>query len=252
LKTTFVYSTKAEKYARYRWDYASAAVREIFERAALTLDSVVADIGAGTGILTKHFVGRVKQVYAVEPNPEMRLQAARLLQAELSCAVLDGGAEAIPLPDASVDLITAAQAIHWFDPEPARGEVRRVLKPGGWLAILRNTSTDAELGKALGDLSKPEFGVNVEIDRQRPAGRPLEFYFGGAGFERLIFPFATRQDWPAFIGALLSASYMPDGDHPLYPCLEAAARQVFERFSRNSWLETHGETELCIGLISRK
>ena len=79
MKNTEVFSSKAEKYARYRWDYALQAIEIIFDRAQLSKHSVVADIGAGTGILTKHFVGRVKRVFAVEPNGPMRQMAVEAL-----------------------------------------------------------------------------------------------------------------------------------------------------------------------------
>ena len=76
---TEVFSSKAEKYARYRWGYAPEAIQTIFDRAGITQESTVADIGAGTGILTREFVGRVGQIFAVEPNPEMRAILTRQL-----------------------------------------------------------------------------------------------------------------------------------------------------------------------------
>ncbi len=242
--TKAVFSSKAEKYARYRWDYAPQAIQAVFDIACITRASSVADIGAGTGILTRHFVGRAGRVWAVEPNTAMRELAEKALQPHASCTVIDGSAEATTLPDHSVDLITVAQAIHWFDPEPTRAEFLRILKPGGWLALLRNYNTDDKLGKATDGLLTPENGVDFSrITRSADK----KFYYGHEAFQTKTFPFAYRQAWEEFIGALLTTSYMPDEDHPLYKALESAARRVFEDFSADGWLESRGETELVIG-----
>ncbi|HEX6035792.1 MAG TPA: class I SAM-dependent methyltransferase [Anaerolineales bacterium] len=120
MDTKTVYSTKAEKYARFRWDYAARAMEAIYEIAHLSMKSIVADIGAGTGIFTRHFVNKVRKVYAIEPNFELRQILTRELGAFPSISVMDGCAEATHLSNNSVDVITVAQAIHWFDPEPAR------------------------------------------------------------------------------------------------------------------------------------
>lgn len=126
-----VYSNKAENYAKYRWDYAPAAIEAICEIAQLSAHSSIADIGAGTGILTKHFAGKVQKVYAIEPNLEMRQIAATELASSPSVSVMNGSAEATKLPGQSVDTITVAQSIHWFDPEPAKQEMLRILKKNG-------------------------------------------------------------------------------------------------------------------------
>ena len=105
---TGVFSTKAEKYVRYRWDYAPTAIQRTFEQNGITSHSVVVDIGAGTGILTRHFVGRCTLVYAIEPNEPMRSLAQQAMKNQAGCRVLDGRAEATGLPDHSVDLVTVA------------------------------------------------------------------------------------------------------------------------------------------------
>jgi SAM-dependent methyltransferase len=247
MKTTEVFSSKAEKYARYRWDYAPQAIKTIFETARLTSQSVVADIGAGTGILTRHFMGKVKQVIAIEPNAEMRQILARTLADQPGGLVMDALAEATTLPDHSLDLITAAQAANWFDPQPTRAEFERILKPGGWLAILRNNGTDTEIGKAL----EPIYPASTDTALlMKGIGTPGSFYFGLHPCQLLTFPFSHQVPWDEFFGALCSASYAPDETNPLFTGFERAARAVFQRFSQDGLIPSNGVTELVIGSIT--
>jgi SAM-dependent methyltransferase len=247
MDTKTIYSSKAEKYARYRWDYAPAAVDALARISGLSMQAVVADLGAGSGILTRHLARRAGQVYAVEPNFELRKILVREMQSFSRVTVLDACAEATGLPDQSVDIITVAQAIHWFDPEPARAELRRILKAGGWLALLRNYGTDRQQNEATAALMSPEYGANPALAGGQPQRQPPRFYFGHDHFERMAFPFQFRQNWEEFLGALTSASFMPDEGHPLFDRLAARAREVFDGYSQAGVWLVSGETELLIG-----
>src|SRR2546423_5284769 len=121
-------------------------IRPTYPRAALEWalgpgPCRVVDLGAGTGILTRVVQQLGHDVLPVEPDDAMR---ARLAQSTPGVTPLAGGAERIPLPDGSVDAVTAGQAYHWFDPEPAHREIARVLKPGGVFAPVWNIRDDSE------------------------------------------------------------------------------------------------------------
>jgi ubiquinone/menaquinone biosynthesis C-methylase UbiE len=244
MNTINVFSSKANRYAKYRWDYAPQAIQTILDLTQVSPQSSVADIGAGTGILTKHFVGQVKQIFAVEPNLEMRQIAARDLGAYPSCHIVAGRAEATTLPDQAVDLITVAQAIQWFEPQPTRTEFLRILKPGGWLALLRNYGTNDELSEALEAVFPEETDTSALMKRP-----PKRFYYGGDHFLKQTFAFTSQGTWEEFIGALSTASDAPDEGSPLYAAFEGAARSVFGRFSSGGLLESHLVTELYLGQI---
>ena len=211
---TGLFSSKAEKYALYRWDYAPGAIETIFETVQLSQESTIVDIGAGPGNLAKHFMGRVGQTYLVEPDDEMRRFAQQALGAHPACRIVNARAEETGLPDGCTDLAAVAQAIHWFDPEPARAEFVRLLKPGGWLAVLRNYGTDERLNAAIEEVYTQENGCDSSIITHRPAWKPMNFYFGGDHYHRFTFPFVETKTREQFIGALATASYAPDETNP--------------------------------------
>ncbi len=130
-----IYSSKAIDYARYRLQYAPEAIDAVAELTHITPEWVVADIGSGTGILSQAFLRLGCRVCAVEPNAAMRREAECMLNGNPLFQSLAGTAESVPLPDASVDLITVGQAVHWFDSYRSRQEFDRILKPNGWMAF---------------------------------------------------------------------------------------------------------------------
>jgi SAM-dependent methyltransferase len=122
----------ADRYARARPGYPAAALEWLLEAAP---GRDVVDLAAGTGQLTEAILEAGGSVVAVEPDDGMR---AALEVALPGVEALAGTAEAIPLPDASADAVLVAQAFHWFAPEPACGEIARVLRPGGVLGLVWN------------------------------------------------------------------------------------------------------------------
>jgi ubiquinone/menaquinone biosynthesis C-methylase UbiE len=247
MDTKKVFSKKAEKYAKYRWDYAAGAIETILNLTHMSIDTKVADIGAGTGILTRHFVATVQTIYAIEPNFELRQILTRDLGNFPSVSIVDGSAEDTTLSDNSVDVITVAQAIHWFDPEPARREMMRILNNKGWLILIRNYGTNQEKYEAIKNLWKEEYGANLSVLTERPKEKPSGFYFGNHDFQSFVFPFVFEQGWEEFLGTLTTTSFMPDEDHPLFLRLESEAKRVFSQYSNNGSWTVEGETELIIG-----
>lgn len=246
-----VFSGKAERYARYRWDYAPEAIETLLTSTQLNQGSVVADIGAGTGILTRHFADRVGLVYAVEPNTEMRQVASRLLAENPSVKVIAGAAEATTLPGNSVDLVTVAQAIHWFDPERSRQEFGRILKRTGWLAILRNSSKNDELDEALEEIVKENLGGKPGSIYPTTRKKPVDHFFSGGLYQRKVFPFSFKHGWPEFIGVLSTVSYMPPPEDSRFIAIKKQARLLYDQFTSDGMLLVKGQTELLLGRPAR-
>ncbi|GLY43562.1 type 11 methyltransferase [Amycolatopsis sp. NBRC 101858] len=186
------FGAAAAAYARHRPDYAEAAVRWALEPAA---GPRVLDLGAGTGKLTATLVSVGADVIAVEPDPAM---LGELRGALPDVRALPGRAEAIPLPDASVDAVLAGNALHWFDMAVAGPEIARVLRPGGVLAGLWNVLDD-RVGWVAG---LARVGGSAAIGpRDTPAGWWAETAgFGSA--ERAEFPRGQRRTADSLVATL--------------------------------------------------
>lgn len=130
------FASAADVYERARPSYPDAAVAWLADRLGIGPGRDVLDLAAGTGKLTRLLTPFGARVVAVEPVAEMRAQLALAVP---GVEALEGAAEAIPLPDASVDAVICAQAFHWFRHEDALREIHRVLRPGGGLALVWNT-----------------------------------------------------------------------------------------------------------------
>jgi ubiquinone/menaquinone biosynthesis C-methylase UbiE len=145
--------------------------------AALPPGAVVLDLAAGTGKLTRPLLAAGLEVIAVEPVPEMRAALPAGARAR------EGTAEAIPLEDAAVDGVTVGQAFHWFDGDAALGEIARVLRPGGALALLWNRrvledpvnqAIEQLVGPYRGDVPSHRSGAWREAFGRTTAFGPLE------------------------------------------------------------------------------
>lgn len=169
----------ADDYERARPSYPADAVAFLVERLGIGPGTRVLDLAAGTGKLTRLLAPTGAELVAVEPVPAMR---AVLVDAVPAADVLDGVAEAIPLPDASVDAVTVAQAFHWFDAPAALAEITRVLRPGGGLGLVWNVR----------DESVPWVRRFTEITVERSGGTPY----------RRDYTFQHWQDELAAVGGL--------------------------------------------------
>ncbi|KQR40653.1 class I SAM-dependent methyltransferase [Deinococcus sp. Leaf326] len=221
---------RAAVYAAARPPYP-AALGEWLTAEGL-LRGNVADLGAGTGLFTRLLLSAgAAQVDAVEPNPEMRAELEAALAAQVASGTVRvhaGTSEATGLPDASLDLITAAQAAHWFAPEPTLRELRRVLRPGGRVLLVWNDwrGVDAPLNRAYGEVVAQFTEADVPVLATRVPEAELPGLLPG-GFEKRLFDHAvpfTRERLRALAG---SVSYLPSPGDPVYPDMAAALDRAF-------------------------
>lgn len=245
------FSDRVENYAKYRPGYPSEVLTWLGDRFGLSVSHVVADIGSGTGILTKLLVDHGHTVHAVEPNREMRLAAERLLSGERRLISHDGTAEATGIEDAAVDWITVAQAYHWFDVVGCRREFARILRPGGHVALLWNNRRHGS--GFLQDYERflQEFGLDYSAVQHQGAamdGR-IEQLFAPKGFEIGRFPHEQRLDFQALSGRTLSASYMPGPDQPHHAPMMKHLEEMFNRHAGDDGAVMGYETVVYVGRV---
>jgi len=221
------FSSRVENYIKYRPGYPPAMIDFLKSTCQLTPELTIADIGSGTGILTELFLKNGNTVFGVEPNQDMREAAERLLKSYPGFRSVAASAEATPLDNQSVDMITAGQAFHWFDRERARKEFVRILKPGGWVVLIWN---DRDISarpffEAYENLLVT-FGTDYEaVGHKHVDMKIIGSFFGANSFEFASFPNEQVFDFEGLKGRLLSSSYAPEAGHPKHaPMLETLER----------------------------
>ena len=233
MRPTERFSSRAGDYARYRPGYPPAAIDLLAARCGLSATAVVADIGAGTGLLTEPLLERAAQVFAVEPNERMRAAAEARLGGRARFRSVNGTAEATTLEPASIDLIVVGQALHWFDLPRARREALRIIRAGGYGALLWN-ERPADPGPFLGDyeaLLLRHAAEYAQVVARRAQEASMREFLGGA-MERAAFPNHQSLDFEGLRGRLLSSSYAPEQGSPQYQPMLAELAEVFRRHAR--------------------
>jgi ubiquinone/menaquinone biosynthesis C-methylase UbiE len=205
------FSSAAQDYERGRPGYPADAIDALIRELRLERRSVVVDLAAGTGKLTRDLTERFDRVIAIEPLAEMREQLARTTPA---AEALDGTAERMRLPDASANAVLVGQAFHWFDGRRALAEIARVLEPGGGLGLLWNTTPwerrEGVWFSLLDDLLEHS-RADLSVMRRHGTGRWREAFDDERRFRPLsqaTFANTQRISRDEFLASLASRSYV--------------------------------------------
>ena len=244
------FSSRVHDYQRFRPGYPAAVVDLLRNECGLTQNTVVADIASGTGIFSRLLLETGTRVIGVEPNAEMRRAGEDFLAAYPVFESVEGTAEATGLPRQSVDLITTAQAAHWFDLDRTRLEFLRILKPGGWLALIWNDRRQTTRFAREYESLLVEFGTDYLEVRRLDENRNVEPLFGSSSFTRKVFPNSQAFDYAGLEGRLLSSSYAPrTGDLRHEPMLQKL-RCLFETYQENGRVIFEYDTQVFYGQLT--
>jgi SAM-dependent methyltransferase len=244
------FTSRADAYARYRPGYPAAAVTLLQQQCGLTAQSVVADVGSGTGILTALLLQTGAEVFGVEPNSAMRAMAETQLREWPRFHSVAGAAEDTRLAMESVDLYVAGQAFHWFDVPQARREALRVIRPGGFGALLWNERPN-DASAFLADYEAmlrrhaPQYAT---ITASRANETTMRGFFGGA-MQCATFPNQQDLDFEGLRGRLMSSSYAPEPADPGHAAIMAALRQVFDAHAREGRVVLPYQTLVYFGCL---
>jgi ubiquinone/menaquinone biosynthesis C-methylase UbiE len=234
---------KATLYEKYRLPYAREAVDDLLGRIGQV--KVVADIGTGTGQLARLFADRSARVYAVEPDPAMRQVAAASLTGLAAVEIMAGFAEQTTLADNSIDLIVIGNAFHRFRPE-ACGELRRILKKQGWIALFTYTFINTAFTEMLFSKLAALKGL---ADRKEKSWHitPLRDLFGDGQIHTLSYRQSHLEDWTAFFGAACAGIEAPGPNEQDFAQFEALHREVFDTFTVHGKIQIEYETQVSFG-----
>ena len=245
------FSGRTGNYRRYRPRYPHGLLDWLGGEAGLPAGAAVADVGAGTGLLTHLLLEGGYAVHAVEPNPDMRATAAEELQGFPRLRLVAGTAEETTLPAGSVQMVAAAQAFHWFDPAKAAREFRRILSPGGLCVLLWNErdTAAAPLMRAYEDLLQGH-GLDYEKVRYRNMDPGVFREFFGKPYRETEFSNSQTLDQEGFIGRLCSSSYTPPAGHPGHAPMLAAANALFSAHAQGGRVEIIYRTRIYWGTMA--
>jgi len=223
------FSSRVEDYVRYRPSYPPAIVPLLERECGLNGNSTIADIGSGTGFLTKLFLDRGCLVKGVEPNAGMRHAGESFLAGYPNFESIVGTAERTGLQAASIDLVTAGQAFHWFDANAARAEFRRILRPPRWAALIWNerrlTGPFLEGYEEILNRWAPEYKI---VDHRRIDSSLIAEFFAHNNWKRSTFDNEQIFDFAGVRGRLMSSSYVPPPDSAAFQPMMGELEHLFQ------------------------
>jgi SAM-dependent methyltransferase len=245
------FSNRVENYLRYRPGYPAAVLDLLRVECSLTPESVVADVGSGTGLLSRMFLESGHVVYGVEPNESMRQAGDEYLKNYPRFRSVLAPAETTTLAGMSVDLVVAAQAFHWFQPNEARSEFTRILKPRGWVAVIWNERRkDATPFLHAYEKFLRAYGTDYEkVAETYPDDRNMADFFGAGAWRHKSFENAQVFDFDGLRGRLLSSSYSPPEDHPNHEPMLAALKQIFDAHQKDGSVRFEYATHVYYGRL---
>lgn len=249
MDNTQKFTGKADIYAKYRPSYPVEAVNFILGKINAD-EPKVADIGAGTGIFTELLLKNTAEnatICAVEPNEDMRRKMQPLIQSYDNLYVIGATAENTTLPDKGFDLVTVAQAFHWFDEKKFRKECQRISKPNGIVALIWNSrdKNDGMTGEYYGIIKRFCEGYN-HLQNTRPHTNDFSDFFGGEYTTKLISnTLSLNKEY--FINRTLSASYSLKPEDKAFEEYMTELESYFEKYQVSGIITIANITEIYIG-----
>ncbi|CAN5339745.1 class I SAM-dependent methyltransferase [soil metagenome] len=239
------FTNRVENYVKYRPDYPREVIGLLRRECGLNKDTVIADVGCGTGISTRMFLENGNRVFGVEPNKAMRDEAIEQLAVFPWFLPIDGTAEKTTLPESSVDLVVAAQAFHWFDPEKAGAEFLRLLRPGGHIVLMWNERRlDATPFLVEYEAFLLKYARDYEQVRHDKVDRSTLDAFFPRDHRKATYDNFQDLDFEGIKGRMLSSSYMPSEDDEQIGSILDELRILFANHAENGRIKVFYDTKV--------
>lgn len=252
MDSTQRFSGRVENYVRHRPGYPQAVVDLLRERCGLDRSAVVADVGSGTGFLSRLFLENGNRVFGVEPNREMREAGKKFLAGYERFTSVAATAEETTLADGSVDFLAAGQAFHWFDPARTKTEFARIIKPDGWVVLVwnerhKNGTPFLEDYERLLEIHGTDY-KEVGHGRRGNADEAREFFYPDA-VDVVTFDNEQVFDLEGLKGRLLSSSYVPSEGEPGYAEMSNELGRIFHLHKRKDTVTVEYDTRVYLGRL---
>ena len=245
--STTRFTDRVENYIKYRPSYPADVIEYLKSEGILKADTVIADIGSGTGLSAEMFLKNGNSVYGVEPNDAMREAAEKLLSAYSNFRSINATAEETALPVNSIDLILCAQAFHWFDIQKVKIEFKRILKPTGRVCLIWNERIlDGNPFLVAYEKLLLKYGTDYKNVRHENIDENKLNEFFESGYTMKTFPNKQVFDLAGVTGRLLSSSYTPQYDSPLYEPMLAELNEIFDKNQVNGFIEFLYDTNVYV------
>jgi SAM-dependent methyltransferase len=249
------FSDRVDNYVKYRPHYPAVVIDFLKTEKIISGNSVIADIGSGTGISAELFLKNGYKVFGIEPNEPMR-QASKIILQKYSDKKLfvsvNATAEQTTMPNKSVDVIVCAQAFHWFNNDAFKNECKRILKPNGHIVLMwndRRTDTTDFL-KVYEDFLQM-FGTDyLVVNHKNTQDKKIfENFFGKENYDEKDFYNYQDVDFDGLKGRVLSSSYMPNEGHKDFEHMIYCLRKIFNRYQENNLVRLDYDTKIYYGQL---
>ena len=242
------FSNRVDNYTKYRPSYPQTVINYFQDHCELNRSSIVADVGSGTGIFTELLLQGGYHVFAVEPNEKMRRAAEDSLSVNPRFRSVKGKAERTGLDSHSIDLVTVAQAFHWFRHEETLLEFRRIIKPSRRIALVWNQrKINNPFQKAYDQMLRIHVPDYDKVNHRKIDNGKIGSFLDPFGYQRFSFENHQHFNLEGLAGRMQSSSYAPTPEMPQYAELMDALREIFQQYAIEGYVKFEYETLVHIG-----
>lgn len=241
-----LFNGRADLYAKARPSYAEQLLAVLKKDYCLE-NSIVADVGSGTGIFSKQLLDMKNEVYGVEPNVDMRLKAEQALANYPLFHSVAGGAENTTLPDCSCDFVTVATAFHWFNADLFKKECQRILKDKKRVVIVNNEQQDTPILVAKDKMLRQYSEFYAKVSDIFKIKDKIDAFF--ESYQKVEFEYNFILNQGLFLQNCLSKSYSLNPNDVLYEAYLAELNKLFSIYAIDNFITLKYKSIAYIGTI---